>query len=769
MRRRSLPVLPPGAGSFRSEKRRAAERSRAPMRTERLVETHCCYCGVQCAMYLRVADNRVVGVEPRDHAINGMKLCPKGVTAYQQVHHEDRLTHPLVRDARGLPLRRATWDEALDRVVSEIRRIQEAYGRDAFGVYSGSSLTTEKCYLMGKFARVALATRHVDYNGRLCMVSAAAANKKAFGVDRGTANPWSDMISAQVILVAGANIGECFPVTTQYFWRARDRGAKLVVVDPRETPVARTADVHAPIRPGTDAAFFNGLLHVVEREGLVDHDFVARRTTGWEATRDMVRTWTPKRAGAVCGIDPALIEQIGLMWGRAERAMAFHARGIEHHIQGVDNCLTVINLVLATGQMGREGAGYGTLTGQGNGQGGREHGQKADQLPGQRLIEDPEARAHIAAVWGIDEAELPRAGTSAVEMVHQAEHGEIKGMLGICNNPIVSMPNAGRIAAGYDALEFHCQIDFFLSETCERADVVLPGTLWAEDEGIVTNAEGRVIKYNKATEPPGEARPDWWIVCEIARRLGRHTDKFAFGSIREIFEELRVASRGGPADYSGITYERLDQTGGIFWPCPSEDHPGTPRMFEERFAHPDGLARFHAVDWHPPAEEVDDAYPLRLTTGRTVAHYLSGNQTRRIGALVQLTPRPWVEVHPARGFLDGEPVRVVTRRGSATYPALVVESIREDTVFIPYHWAGSVAANLMTVDALDPTSRIPEFKVCACRIERGSAVDVVSAPPVPPSSPGNGDAADASDEFVPETIATASPPTAPQGRGTGTA
>ena len=698
---------------------------------ERLVATHCCFCGVQCGMYLRVSPaGAVVGVEPRDHDINRQTLCPKGVTAYQQVNHPDRLTYPLVRDRRGQPLRRATWDEALDRVVGEIRRIQATYGPDAFAVYSGSSLTTEKCYLMGKFARVALGTRHIDYNGRLCMVSAAAANRKAFGIDR-AANPWADMLEAQVILVAGANIGECFPVTTQYFWAARDRGARLITVDPRETPLARTADLHVPLRPGTDAAFFNGLLHVIERLGLVDDAFIAARTAGWEDTLATIRRYPPERVGAICGITPALVEAVGEAWGRAQRAMAFHARGIEHHIQGVDNCLSVINLVLATGQIGRPGSGYGTLTGQGNGQGGREHGQKSDQLPGQRLIEDPEARAYIADVWGIDEAELPHTGTSAVEMVHQAEAGEIKGLIGICNNPLVSMPNRASIRAGYDALEFHCQIDFFLSETSERADVVLPGSLWAEDEGVATNAEGRVIKYNKAADPPGEARPDWWIICEIARRLGRHIDKFAFSSSREIFDELRVASRGGLADYSGMTWERIEATGGLFWPCPTEDHPGTPRLFEERFAHPDGRARFHPVEWRPPAEEVDDEYPLRLTTGRTVAHYLSGNQTRRIGSLVSQTPAPWVEVHPRLGFADGEPIRVVTRRGEASYPARVVESIRPDTVFIPYHWAGAAAANILTIDALDPTSKIPEFKVCACRVEQGGVVEPIAPPPVP--------------------------------------
>ena len=261
---------------------------------------------------------------------------------------------------------------------------------------------------------------------------------------------------------------------------------------------------------------------------------------------------------------------------------------------------------------------------------------------------------------------------------------------------------------------------------------MLPGSVWAEDEGVTANGEGRVVKHNRAADPPGEARVDWEIICEIARRLGRHADKFAFTSPREIFDELRVASAGGSADYAGITYERIEAEGGIFWPCPSEDHPGTPRMFAERFATPDGRARFHPVEWQPPAEEPDDEYPLYLTTGRTVAHYLSGNQTRRIGALVEQTPRPWVEVHPSLGFADGDAVRVSSRRGPTTLPALVTATIRPDTVFIPYHWAGVVAANGLTVDALDERSRIPEFKVCACRVEAGDALDAVPPPPVAP-------------------------------------
>jgi assimilatory nitrate reductase catalytic subunit len=589
------------------------------------------------------------------------------------------------------------------------------------------------------------------------MVSAAAANKKAFGIDR-AANPWADVLETDAILIAGSNIGGCFPVMAHYVWGARDRGASLVVVDPRQTPIARTADLWVPVRPGTDAAFFNGVLHVCEREGWIDEAFIAARTVGWEDVRAVVRGYPPTVAGEICGIDPELIERTARIWGTAERAMAFHARGIEHQIQGVENVLTMINLVLATGQIGAPGKGYGTITGQGNGQGGREHGQKADQLPGQRDIEDPEHRAFIAGFWGIDEAELPHAGVSAVELVHLMQDGTIRGLLGICNNPFVSMPNATLIERCYETLECHVQLDFFLSETASRADVVLPSASWAEDGGVTTNGEGRVVLRHQAADPPGEAKPDWWIVGQLAERLGVR-DGFAFSSIGEIFEELRGASKGGLADYSGITYERLEETGGLFWPVPSEDHPGTPRLFEERFNFPDGRARFNPVEWQEPTEPVDGDYPMRLTTGRTVAHFLSGNQTRRIGALVEQAPRPWVEVHPSLGYADGDPVTVTTRRGEVTLPALVTDAIRADTVFIPYHWGGRAAANQLTIDALHPISRIPEYKVCACRIAPGRELTPV---PGPPPAPGH----DASPD-VGRTIVEGSAPSAPQGRGSG--
>ena len=401
--------------------------------------------------------------------------------------------------------------------------------------------------------------------------------------------------------------------------------------------------------------------------------------------------------------------------------MVLHARGIEHHSHGVNNVLSYINLVLATGSIGAPGRGYGTITGQGNGQGGREHGQKADQLPGQRSISNPEHRKYVCEVWGLPEEELPQAGVSVVEMFQKMREGEIRGLLSICNNVMVSLPDTNEVRRSLEGLDFYVCIDFFMSEGSRYADVVLPGSTWSEDEGVTANSEGRVLKINKAADPPGEARVDWWIIQEIARRMGR--DKyFHFDGPRAIFDEMRLASRGGNADYYGITWEKIEQNNGVFWPCPSEDHPGTPRLFEDRFYHPDGKAKFHAVEYAPPQEIPDEEYPLILTSGRVVYQYLSGNQTRRIGFLVEQCPEPYVEIHPETAMKlkinDGERVKVVSRRGEGIFPALIVKTIRKDTIFIPYHWGEELAVNQLTNPVLDPTSKIPEFKACAARIEK---------------------------------------------------
>jgi assimilatory nitrate reductase catalytic subunit len=684
---------------------------------ERYVPTHCCYCGVQCGMYLKVADGKVVGVEPReDFPLNHGMLCPKGGTAYQTVNHPDRLTYPLMRrHGKESPLERASWDEVLDTIAQRFRAIQAEHGKDAVAIYSGSSMTNEKCYLMGKFARVALGTRHTDYNGRLCMSSATGANERSLGIDR-AANPISDMLHADCIFVIGANVGECFPIITSYLWQARDRGCKLIVADPRQTPIARTADIFLPLRSGTDSALLNSMLHVIIKEGLIDEKFISERTLGWEETRANAEQYPPERVARVCGLHPEAIIEAARTYASATAALLYTARGLEHQSKGVDNGVAAANLALATGNFGRPGAGYMTLTGQGNGQGGREMGQKASQLPGERDIEEPEDRAYICSVWGIDEKDLPHSGYPATLMIPAMLRKEIRSCFLICSNPMVSLPDQHTVEQALRGLDFFVVTDFFFSETAELADIVLPGNVWAEDEGTVTTLEGRVVKYNKAVEPPGEARRDWEIVCELARRLGKG-EYFNFHSARDIFNELRLCTRGAKADYWGITYEKIMEQNGVFWPCPSEDHPGTPRLYEKRFGFPDGKARFNPITYIPPAEEPDEEYPLLLTTGRVIYHYLSGTQTRHTPFLKEEAPYPWVEIHEQTanklGIKDDDWVTVRTRRGEMTVPALVVRSIRPDTLFIPYHYGHTEAANQLTNPVLEPMMKIPEFKVCA--------------------------------------------------------
>ncbi|BDG02984.1 molybdopterin oxidoreductase family protein [Anaeromyxobacter oryzae] len=688
---------------------------------DRIVKTHCCFCGQQCGIQLKVKDEKVVGFEPwEDFPFNRGKLCPKGVKRYLQDAHPDRLLSPLER-VEGGGFRPLAWEAALDRTAREIRRIQEAHGPDAFAILTGASLTNEKAYLMGKLARVAVRTANIDYNGRLCMVSAGAASKKVFGVDR-SANPWSDIPKAEALLIAGANVAECAPITTDYVWQAREAGARIIVLDPRLTPIARTVDLFIPVRPGGDIGVFNAMLHVMIERGWIDRRFLAEHTTGWDAVEETVRRYTPEVGARIAGVPASLIVKAAEIWGPARTSFLLHARGIEHHTKGVENCLAALNLVLATGRIGREGCGYAMITGQGNGQGAREQGQKCDQLPGSRDVENPEHRRHVAEVWGVPEASIPHKGLSAVPLVEAIHDGKIKGLLLICFNPMVSLPDQAFIREALERLEYFVAIDFFLSETARYADVVLPGSLMEEDEGTTTNVEGRVIHHRQAVAPPAGAREDWRIVCDLAARLGAG-DKFAYRSTREIFDELRVASRGGVSDYFGITWERIDAEHGVFWPCPSLDHPGTPRLYEgARFGHPDGRAHLQAVDWRPAAEEPDAEYPIILTTGRVVAQYLSGTQTRRIGGLVDQTPQPYCELHPRLagklGVSDGDFVSVESRRGTTVVRALVTTTIRPDTVFVPYHWPVERAANNCTIRAIDPVSNIPEFKICAVRVRK---------------------------------------------------
>jgi assimilatory nitrate reductase catalytic subunit len=454
-------------------------------------------------------------------------------------------------------------------------------------------------------------------------------------------------------------------------------------------------------------------------------NFIAEHTTGFKEVARSVEKYTPEYSAKIAGVPPAMIIRAAELFGPAKTSFVLHAKGIEHHSKGVENCIAVMSLVLASGRLGRDGCGYAMITGQGNGQGAREQGGKCDQLPGNRDISNPEHRRYIADVWGVPEESIPQKGLSAIPLVEAIHEGKIKGLISICFNPVVSLPDANFTREAFEKLEFYANIDFFLSETSRYADIVLAGSLMEEDEGTTTNTEGRVIRHRKAVYPPEGAREDWKIICEIARRLG-HGDKFNFSGPEEIFNELRVATKGGVSDYFGITWDKIEKNNGICWPCPSLDHPGTPRLYENgKFGHPDGKAHFIPVEWRPSAEMPDTDYPIILTTGRVVAHFLSGTQTRRIGALVDQAPQPFCEIHPLLaatiGITDGDYVKVESRRGSVVVHAKVVKTIRPDTVFVPWHWPLDRSVNNLTIRALDPQSFIPEYKICAVRVCKAEA------------------------------------------------
>jgi assimilatory nitrate reductase catalytic subunit len=651
--------------------------------------------------------------------VNNGGLCIKGWTSAATLAHPERLRTPLVRGRSG-ELEPASWEAALDLIAQRIDAIRREHGPDAIGVFGGGSLTNEKAYWLGKFARVALRTSRIDYNGRFCMSSAAAATTKAFGLDRGLPFPLADIADASVVLLVGANVAETMPPVMQYFEAQQERGGTLIVVDPRRTATAQWAARHLAIRPGADAALANGLLHVLIREHLIDRAYIDARTEGFDEVQRLAASYWPERVEPLTGIPAAVIVETARSLGKAARPMILTARGPEQQSRGVLNTLGYINVALALGAVGKRSAGYGCLTGQGNGQGGREHGQKADQLPGYRRIDDAGARQQIAAVWGIAPEAIPGPGISAYELLDSAGRDDgIRALLVMGSNVVVSAPNAARVAERLRSLELLVVADFFLSETAALADVVLPAAQWAEEEGTMTNLEGRIILRQRAFAPPSGVKTDLEILTALAGRLGC-ASRFPTFDSRDVFDELRRATRGAPADYAGVTYGRLEAEAGVFWPCPAEDHPGTPRLFTEQFPTPSGRARFHAVAHGTPAEERSEEFPLFLTTGRIVTHYQSGTQTRRVDRLREAAAEPFVELHPRtagrHGIAAGQLVALTTRRGRAIFRARLTPSLREDTVFVPFHWSGDQSANRLTNAALDPTSRMPEFKVCAVRL-----------------------------------------------------
>jgi assimilatory nitrate reductase catalytic subunit len=687
-----------------------------------------------------VAGDRPATLQPQDDfPTNRGGLCSKGWTAADLLDHKDRLLTPLVRAVPGdrtSPLRPASWEEALDRVADGIRLAQDLYGPDGVGVFGGGGLTNEKAYTLGKFARVALKTSAIDYNGRFCMSSSATAGNRAFGVDRGMPFPLSDIANAAAILLVGANPADTMPPAMQYFDEGRAAGAQHIVVDPRRTSTAEGASLHLAPIPGTDLALANGLLHIAIRDGYLDEAYIAERTTGFEPVKAAVASYWPDWVERITGVSVDQLRETVRILAHAPSAMILTARGAEQHSNGTDTAQAFINLALALGLPGKWASGYGTITGQGNGQGGREHGQKADQLPGYRRLDDPKAREHVAKVWGIDPKELPVPGKSAFEMLDRlGSDGGVRALLVLASNIVVSAPDANRVRNRLGALDMLVVSDIFLSETAAIADVVLPTAQWAEEDGTMTNVEGRVIRRKQALPPPVGVLDDLQMLSQLATKLGR--GQYFSDEPQVVFDELRRASAGGIADYAGITYDRIDAEKGVFWPCPEVEHPGTPRMFTESFATPDGRARFQRVLHKAPAETPDAKYPYVLTTGRLMTQYQSGTQTRRLKAT--MVPDPHVQIHPdlARrlGIGASDLVELRTRRGAAVFRAQLSDAIRPEVLFVPFHWGGASNANALTDPALDPLSKMPAFKACAVSLARIGGPDDVELLNIVPKQP----------------------------------
>ncbi|WP_458113710.1 molybdopterin oxidoreductase family protein [Arthrobacter sp. R1-13] len=704
-------------------------------------DTHCPYCALQCAMTLKspaaltpakqpgsdpvtalpVLEAPPLEVSGRDFPTNRGGLCRKGWTSASLLTHPGRVTEPLLKGSDGVH-RPIDWDEALKLITSAVKETQARYGADAVGVFGGGGLTNEKAYMLGKFARLALRTSRIDYNGRFCMSSAAAAGMRAFGVDRGLPFPLEDLDGASTILMLGSNVAETMPPFVQHLQGARDAGG-FIVVDPRRSATAAfTSDgggLHLQPLPGTDLTLLLGLSHVVIHEGLVDNDYIQARTSGYDALVRSVNAFWPERVQSLTGVPAELIRETARRLADGARkggSYILTGRGVEQHVDGTDTATAAINLSLLLGLPGSTRSGYGTLTGQGNGQGGREHGQKADQLPGYRKITDPAARAHVAGVWGVPESLIPGPGLPAVQLLKSLGKPDgVRCLIVHASNIAVASPDAGSVIEGIRSLDFMVVCDFFMSETAAEADLVLPVLQWAEEEGTLTNLEGRVLRRRRALQPPEGARSELWIMARLAEALDAPS---TYSEDPEtVFEELRLASAGGLADYSGIDYAMLDRGEAAYWPYPAGS-TGTPRLFLEAFAHADGKAVMTPVTprrRRTPAVNPDpDAKTMTLITGRLLEHYQSGAQTRRVSELMASQPEAKMQIHPAAaaamGITDGAFVSVANERGEVVCRAELSAAIRPETVFLPFHFPELESANRLTEAATDPISGMPEFK-----------------------------------------------------------
>jgi ferredoxin-nitrate reductase len=714
--------------------------------------TLCPYCGTGCGLSVEVSEGRVRSVagDPR-HPVNHGRTCRKPTELGSAVHAPDRATIPLVRAARDLPFAEASWDDALGHVAGTLRRILAEDGPEAIAFYISGQLLTEDYYAVNKLAKGFLGTNNVDSNSRLCMSSAVAGYTGAFGSD-GPPPAYADLALADCLLLLGSNAAACHPIVWS---RIRDRqvqGATVIVADPRATPTARAADLHLAVRPGTDLPLLNAMLHVIERDGLVDETFVARHTTGFEDAMAVAREWSPARAAEVCGVPAEQIVRAAELFGAAGAAMTLWSMGANQSTVGTRKNRALINLCLATGNLGRAGCGPLSLTGQPNAMGGRETGGLAHLLPGYRRVDDAAHRAEMEAHWGLPAGAIAAApGLTATELVDGLLDGRVRAVLVAATNPIVSLPDGERAREALGRAELLVVQDcHHPTETSALAHVVLPAAAWPEKQGSMTNSERRVGLVRRLLDPPGEARADWEIYAGLARALGFGA-AFAWSSAAEVYDEWAACTARRPCDVTGVSHARLRLEGSVQWPAPARDvqvggpaADGTVRLYADRRPPtPDRRSRFAPTPHAAPADTPDDTFPIMLTTGRVPDQWHTMSRTGKSARLRAAADKPTVEVHPgdaaAAGIAEGDPVRVRSRRGEVVLRAAFDDTLPRSVAFAPFHWgalhapAGAGALNAVSHAAVDPTSKQPELKAMAVALEPAGRRPVArrSAPRTP--------------------------------------
>ena len=690
---------------------------------DRWVATTCGYCSVGCGMFIGVKDGQAVSVRGNpDHPVNTGLLCPKGLSEHDMLHASSRARYPLKRGPRGLA--RVSWDDAIQTLARKFRETQDKYGPGSVGVISTGQLVTEEFYTLGKLVQLGLGTRNYDGNTTLCMSTAVSGYKRSFGSD-GPPGAYEDLEKADVILLVGANIAENHPI----LWQRLEANLRktLIVVDPRVTKTAMLANLHLPIKPRADLALINGLIHVVIENDLIDREYIAAHTTGFDALRESVVSYTPERVSEITGLSPDLIRQTALLYGNARAGFIGWTMGVNHSTKGTETVNAINNLALITGHIGRSGAAPFSITGQCNAMGTREAGF-ASSLPGYRKFEVAADREDVARIWNLPVERIPDArGLAYPDIIEAALSRRVRALWVIATNPIVSFPNLGVLRQALESLDFLVVQDgFHPTPTSKMADLVLPAAIWGEKEGTYTNSERRVSKVNRAVDPPGEARSDFDIFLDLARALGCADELFpGWTGPEHAFEEWKRVSAGRLCDYSGMTYDAIDTHGGIQWPYPagSTDPAGTKRLYTDgHFQTEDGRARLIPVEWEPFPEQPTPAFPLVLNTGRTVEHWHTRTKTGEVPILERLSPTPWVEMNPrdARklSLKSLELVDVVSRRGRIRALELrLTETVAPGQVFVPFHWA-TANANQATQSSFDPISREPNYKQSAVRVER---------------------------------------------------